>query len=316
MYRIIVILLRAFVVHALANDLDGPVGNASNNLHGSLSKMHEKFVNKLISRGLQASQHCCADLDGVTFGKHGLVPSVRSIAHQGQAAKSVPRLQLQLRASAAANEHSSIREVEIGRATSQRGTLASWSQSPKGLGPQAQAAVRFMSGARQLGRRAIVAGLMGGVPGMSVRPCWAASADPMQALTEEEGTVSYLSRHLENIRVQIGNIKTLVRTGEFRRAQDLLQIIEFGNLRKDVAEAETLTLLKPGSKLFDVAEVIEPLGFAKFALSRAQTRMDSLQNQLGLPASMASPDDVLFDLDRLQNGIGNVEEALKSISDK
>lgn len=300
MYGVIVIVLRAFVVQALADDLDS-VGTANDALHDSLRKMTNKFVNNSISRLFKASQHCCTDLDGTTLGKHGqghgmapVLPkalSVPYIAHQGPVAQSMLRLPLELRASLPASERSSSREVEIPAVTIGRATVAG-----------------------QLGRRAMVAGLMGGVLGTSACPCWAAREDFMQMLTEEEGTVPYLSSHLENIREQIGNIKTLVQTGDFGGAQDLLKLIEFGNLRKDVAVAQTLTLVKPGSKIFDVAEVIEPLDLAEFALSRAKTRMDSLQNNLGLPSSMTRPDDVLFNLDRLQNGIVNVEQALKSIN--
>lgn len=322
MYSFIVILLHAFVVRALTNDLDDPVGNASNALHDSSEMLAQKFVNKVINRVLKASSHCYADVDGVTLGKHGQghclalvhpnVPSVPHMAHHGPAAERAPRLPFHLRASVTTGEHSMATAL-----TGRRDALVSGQENAMEVGPQAHRASRFTADAGQLQRRVVVAGLVGGVLGTSVCPCWAASEPfekgtaPIMSLAD----ASIISQRLEDTLEQIGNVKTLVEAGEFSRAQELIKIVEFANLRNDVSKAGSLLRsMRPDFEIFrnpafELA-VVDPLDLTEFALNRAEARMHTMQ-KVGLPPEYTRPDDVLFNLNRLQDGIGVVVEALK-----
>jgi len=68
---------------------------------------------------------------------------------------------------------------------------------------------------------------------------------------------------------------------------------------------------RPDFNLFEAAAVLDPLQVTDFALRQAGVRKNSLQNRIGLPASLTRPDDVLFNLNRLQDGVDNVLQALE-----
>lgn len=266
-----VMLVLSLVMQALANNLDGLGGNAKNDLHG-----------QLMDRGLKASPRSCTDLEGVTLGKHGqghgmaptapMAPAVPHVVHQNVAAQSVPRLPLLRSVSKAANDQSSSAET------------------PRALG--------LTSGAGQLDRRMALAGLLGGVLSTSMHPCWAADQASILTLRAREQGYPDISRRLELMREQMGNIKMLLEAGQFRKA-GLLSVLELASLREDLLVAEYLLRHEPQSisPMFDLASVFE-------------TRVNNLQNQNGSPL-VTRPDEALSSLKELQNGIGNVLEALK-----
>eukprot|EP00746_Dinoflagellata_sp_MGD_P116584 gnl/MRDRNA2_/MRDRNA2_52416_c0_seq1.p1 gnl/MRDRNA2_/MRDRNA2_52416_c0~~gnl/MRDRNA2_/MRDRNA2_52416_c0_seq1.p1 ORF type:complete len:354 (+),score=60.17 gnl/MRDRNA2_/MRDRNA2_52416_c0_seq1:119-1180(+) len=147
-----------------------------------------------------------------------------------------------------------------------------------------------------------------------VPACWAANEDVMLASSPQQKGETFVEvkERLRLARSQLGRVERLANEGEFVAAQKQLQSEALKSLREDVTLAGFLLKNeRPDFDRFEAAEVFGSLQVTDFALRGAGIRKNSLENKIGLPDSMTRPDDVFFNLKRLQDGIDNVVQALE-----
>lgn len=130
-------------------------------------------------------------------------------------------------------------------------------------------------------------------------------------LTSNKMTLPKLGKRLRLARGQLGGVLTLAKAGEFTKARDELQSGALRYLREDaIAVGALLRSERPSFELWASAEVIGPLNVVDFALKRERARIDGLR-KTGQPASLQRPDDVLFNLKALQDGLDKGLDAIE-----